>query len=133
MAQMNQTLPEGLSLTILRDGSDIFTQRAELLLNNAYLGLILVFVCLALFLETRLAFWVSLGIPISFLGSFIFLSATDFSINMISMFAFIVTLGIVVDDARGGGGKYLPPPAPGAQRPGRGGDRHPGSGHARGL
>ncbi len=59
----------------------------------------MVFLCLALFLEIRLAFWVSLGIPISFLGSFIFLSATNFSINMISMFAFIVTLGIVVDDA----------------------------------
>ena len=99
LARMNRTLPDGLSLTVLEDNSDIFTQRAELLLNNAYLGLGLVFVCLALFLETRLAFWVSLGIPISFLGSFIFLAASDFSINMISMFAFIVTLGIVVDDA----------------------------------
>ena len=68
-------------------------------MKNAFQGLALVFIFLALFLETRLAFWVSLGIPVSFLGSFIFLSAADFSINMISMFAFIVTLGIVVDDA----------------------------------
>ncbi len=99
LERMNQTLPQGLELTVLNDSSEIFTQRAELLLKNAYLGLILVFIFLALFLETRLAFWVSLGIPISFMGSFIFLSAMDFSINMISMFAFIVTLGIVVDDA----------------------------------
>ena len=99
LAQLNQSLPEGLSLTILDDRSDVFVQRAELLTRNALQGLVLVFIFLALFLETRLAFWVSLGIPVSFLGSFIFLSAGDFSINMISMFAFIVTLGIVVDDA----------------------------------
>jgi len=58
-----------------------------------------VFILLALFLEARLAFWVALGIPISFLGSLLFLPAMDVSINMVSMFAFIVTLGIVVDDA----------------------------------
>ncbi len=99
LEELNQTLPESLNLTVVRDSSEIFTQRAQLLLKNAYMGLILVFICLGLFLETRLAFWVSLGIPISFLGSFLFLSGTYFSINIISMFAFIVTLGIVVDDA----------------------------------
>ncbi|GAB6905027.1 MdtB: multidrug resistance protein, AcrB/AcrD/AcrF family [Desulfosarcina cetonica] len=99
LEQLNRSLPEGLTLALLDDRSEIFTQRAELLTKNALQGLVLVFIFLALFLETRLAFWVSLGIPISFMGSFIFLSATDFSINMISMFAFIVTLGIVVDDA----------------------------------
>ena len=97
--QINESLPKGTNLTIVRDLSKVFNQRADLLLKNAYIGLGLVFFFLALFLEIRLAFWVSLGIPISFLGSFIFLSATSFSINMISMFAFIVTLGIVVDDA----------------------------------
>ena len=96
---INADLPESIHLSIVRDMSKIFAQRADLLLRNAYMGLGLVFLCLALFLEIRLAFWVSLGIPISFLGSFIFLSATDFTINMVSMFAFIVTLGIVVDDA----------------------------------
>nr|WP_320190814.1 efflux RND transporter permease subunit [uncultured Desulfobacter sp.] len=96
---INADLPEGIHVSIVRDMSKIFAQRADLLLRNAYMGLGLVFLCLALFLEIRLAFWVSLGIPISFLGSFIFLSATDFTINMVSMFAFIVTLGIVVDDA----------------------------------
>ncbi|MCK5098177.1 MAG: efflux RND transporter permease subunit, partial [Desulfobacteraceae bacterium] len=97
--QINDSLPEGVHLTLVRDLSNVFAQRADLLLRNAYLGLALVFFFLALFLEIRLAFWVSLGIPISFLGSFLFLSATSFSINIVSMFAFIVTLGIVVDDA----------------------------------
>ena len=97
--QAGSDLPPGLNLTMLSDSSEMFTQRAELLLKNAYMGLAVVFLCLALFLEIRLAFWVSLGIPIAFLGSFLFLPATDFSINMITMFAFIVTLGIVVDDA----------------------------------
>ena len=120
---INASLPEGVHIDIVRNTSRIFDQRADLLLRNAYMGLALVFLCLALFLEIRLAFWVSLGIPISFLGSFIFLSAANFTINMISMFAFIVTLGIVVDDACGGGGKYLPLPASGD---GLSGCRHPG-------
>lgn len=96
---INADLPEGIHLSIVRDLSKIFDQRAGLLLGNAYWGLALVFLFLALFLEIRLAFWVCLGIPISFLGSFIFLSAANFTINIVSMFAFIVTLGIVVDDA----------------------------------
>ena len=99
LEKIERNLPPKLALTILEDRSEIFNQRMELLLTNAGLGLALVFICLALFLETRLAFWVSLGIPISFMGSFIILSPLNFSINMISMFAFIVTLGIVVDDA----------------------------------
>ncbi len=96
---VEDNLPGGLHLEVRRDASVIFNQRAELLLSNAYMGLALVFVCLALFLEIRLAFWVSMGIPVSFLGSFLILSCMGFSINMITMFAFIVTLGIVVDDA----------------------------------
>jgi len=97
--QINKSLPPGIHLTVVRDLSNVFAQRADLLLRNAYIGLGLVFFFLALFLEIRLAFWVSLGIPISFLGSFLLLAPTDFSINIVSMFAFIVTLGIVVDDA----------------------------------
>ena len=97
--EINHSMPDGVRLAVLRDMSRIFEQRAELLLKNAYIGLGLVFLFLAIFLEIRLAFWVSLGIPISFLGSFLFLAPTNFSINMVSMFAFIVTLGIVVDDA----------------------------------
>ncbi len=98
-ARINATLPLGVHLTIVKNRSKVFAQRADLLLRNAYFGLGLVFFFLALFLDIRLAFWVSLGIPVSFLGSFLFLGWTDFSINVVSMFAFIVTLGIVVDDA----------------------------------
>ncbi|MBF0303254.1 MAG: efflux RND transporter permease subunit [Desulfamplus sp.] len=92
-------LPEGVFLSLVNDSSEVFEQRATLLINNGLFGLALVFISLALFLEIRLSFWISMGIPVSVLGSFIFLSITDFSINMVSMFAFIITLGIVVDDA----------------------------------
>ncbi len=99
MAEINQFLPPGLALEARNDRSEIYRQRLDLMLRNGYLGLGLVFILLAIFLETRLAFWVSLGIPISFLGSLLVLPALGMSINMVSMFAFIVTLGIVVDDA----------------------------------
>ena len=99
VASYGASLPEGMGVSIEHDMSDVFQQRAELLLGNAWLGLILVFGLLALFLEIRVAFWVSLGIPVSFLGAFLFLPGLGVSINMISMFAFIVALGIVVDDA----------------------------------
>ncbi len=71
----------------------------DLLLRNARLGLLLVFIVLGLFLEIRLALWVMLGIPISVLGALFLMPAADVSINMISLFAFILALGIVVDDA----------------------------------
>ena len=99
VADLAQTLPPGLSVDLRNDRSDIYSQRLGLLVKNGYMGLGLVFILLALFLEPRLAFWVSLGIPISFLGALLLLPIGDVSINMISMFAFIVTLGIVVDDA----------------------------------
>lgn len=91
--------PDGVKLATFNDRSEIFRGRADLLKRNALMGLALVFVALGLFLELRLAFWVMMGIPISFLGAFLLMPALDVSINMISMFAFIVTLGIVVDDA----------------------------------
>ena len=59
----------------------------------------LVFLCLTLFLNLRLAFWTTMGIPISFLGAFWLIPLFDVSINMISLFAFIMSLGLVVDDA----------------------------------
>jgi len=96
---VNQELPPGLTVVPRNDRSEIYRQRMGLLVRNGCVGLGLVFLLLALFLEIRLAFWVALGIPISFLGSLLFLPTMDVSINMISMFAFIVTLGIVVDDA----------------------------------
>ncbi|MEZ4528746.1 MAG: efflux RND transporter permease subunit [Desulfobacterales bacterium] len=97
--EVNRTFPPGLTVDIRNDRSDVYRQRMDLLLTNGYMGLSLVFVFLALFLETRLAFWVSMGIPVSFMGSVLFLQIMGVSINMMSMFAFIVSLGIVVDDA----------------------------------
>jgi multidrug efflux pump subunit AcrB len=99
MAEIERDLPPGINWVINRDRSEIYRQRLELLLKNALLGLTLVIILLGLFLEFRLAFWVTMGIPISFLGCFLFLPALDVTINMMSMFAFIVALGIVVDDA----------------------------------
>ncbi len=92
-------LPPAVSWAISGDRSEIYQQRLELLLKNAFFGLTLVLVLLGIFLELKLAFWVTMGIPISFLGGLLFLPFFDVSINMISMFAFIIALGIVVDDA----------------------------------
>lgn len=92
-------LPPGIHLEAHHDRSDIYRQRLELLLKNGFMGLILVLALLGLFLEFKLAFWVTMGIPTSFLGAFLFLPGLGISINMVSMFAFIIALGIVVDDA----------------------------------
>jgi len=99
MARIEADLPPGIEWSINRDRSNIYRQRLTLLLKNAFYGLTLVLLLLGLTLEIRLAFWVTMGIPISFLGCFLFLPGMDVTINMISMFAFIVALGIVVDDA----------------------------------
>ncbi len=99
MEEIAADLPPGVDYAINRDRSKIYRQRLELLLKNAFLGLLLVLVVLGLFLEFKLAFWVTMGIPISFLGGILFLPGMDVTINMISMFAFILALGIVVDDA----------------------------------
>ncbi len=97
--EKREILPPGLSIDVWSDRSELLNSRMQLLLSNAYLGLALVFIILGLFLEIRLAFWVTMGIPISFLGALFFLPAFDVTINMISLFAFILALGIVVDDA----------------------------------
>jgi multidrug efflux pump subunit AcrB len=93
------SLPKGIHIEVRYDASKDYKERVDLLLRNSALGLTLVFITLALFLEIRLAFWVMMGIPIAFLGSFLFLPALGVSLNMISLFAFIIALGIVVDDA----------------------------------
>jgi len=97
--ELNHMLPPGIQTAIRSDRSAIYRQRIDLLLRNAYMGLFLVLGMLSLFLEIRLAFWVTMGIPISFLGSLLVLPLIDVSINMVTLFAFIIALGIVVDDA----------------------------------
>lgn len=97
--QQNATMPGDLKIAVIHDDSIVFKQRAELLIKNGLFGLVLVVMFLSLFLDIRLALWVSMGIPISYMGAFLILPGTDFTVNMISMFAFIIALGIVVDDA----------------------------------
>jgi len=92
-------LPPTIHLATWNDTSELFDSRMKLLLKNAFLGLFLVFFILSLFLQMRLALWVMLGIPVSFLGALLMMPALDVSLNMISLFAFIMALGIVVDDA----------------------------------
>ncbi len=97
--ELQETLPEGLYAASWFDRAEMYGQRMSLLMNNARIGLVLVLLTLGMFLEARLSFWVTLGIPISFAGSLLFFPVSEVSINMISLFAFIITLGMVVDDA----------------------------------
>ena len=92
-------MPEGVSVTVWQDQSKVLNDRLSLLLRNGLAGFCLLFLVLALFVQFRLAFWVSLGIPISFLGAIWLMPGLDVSINLMSLFAFILVLGIVVDDA----------------------------------
>ncbi|HSL41307.1 MAG TPA: efflux RND transporter permease subunit, partial [Desulforhopalus sp.] len=79
MAEIETDLPPGISWTITSDSSDVYKQRLELLLKNAFIGLTLVLLLLGLFLELKLAFWVTMGIPISFLGGLLFLPIVGIS------------------------------------------------------
>jgi multidrug efflux pump subunit AcrB len=92
-------LPDTVSVDIWGDDSEMLVERIDLLMDNAIVGLALVLLILTLFLEVRLALWVAVGIPISFLGAFLIMPLAGVSINMVSLFGFIVTLGLVVDDA----------------------------------
>ncbi len=97
--EIRPSLPQGVDIDLYQDRSEILRSRINLLLRNMAFGLVLVSILLGLFLNVRLAFWVTLGIPISFAAGIWALPRFDVSINMISLFAFITVLGIVVDDA----------------------------------
>lgn len=99
LPQAQASLPEGILLTPWLDQTKVLEDRLSTLSRNGLQGLLLVFLLLAMFLKFRLAMWVSLGIPVAFLGTFWILPWFDVSINLVSLFAFIVVLGIVVDDA----------------------------------
>ncbi|MGB1127460.1 MAG: efflux RND transporter permease subunit [Opitutales bacterium] len=92
-------LPEGIEIEPFRDFTYYLKGRLQMLIENGLFGLILVFLILTLFLRPSLAFFVMLGIPISFLGALLFLPGLGISINLASLFGFILVLGIVVDDA----------------------------------
>ncbi len=95
----NKEMPPGYKLTTWADQSIDVRDRLDMLIRNGTGGLILVFIVLAVFLELRLAFWVALGIPVAILGAGSILLWGDQTLNMLTMFAFLLALGIVVDDA----------------------------------
>ena len=85
-------------IEVIRDSSTVLNQRIDLLVNNGVIGFFLVILFLALFLNIRLAFWVALAIPVSFMGMFLFAGAMGVTINVISLFGMILVIGILVDD-----------------------------------
>jgi multidrug efflux pump subunit AcrB len=87
-----------LSATLIKDQSETLQERKELLIENGVLGMLLVLLLLSLFLNIRIAFWVAVGLPISFLGMFIIALYAGVTINVISLFGMIVVIGILVDD-----------------------------------
>ncbi len=97
--ELSPQLPPTVAVAVWEDRSEMLDDRIGLLVKNALLGLFLVLVLLGLALDIRLAFWVTLGIPTSILGALLLFPAADLSINMVSLFAIIITIGIVVDDA----------------------------------
>ncbi len=99
LADFATTLPPGVETRITGSAADDYRERLTLLMENGVLAVVIVLLILALFLEYRLAFWVMMGMAISFIGGLVLLPPVGVSINMISLFAFLVVLGIVVDDA----------------------------------
>lgn len=99
LAELDDTLPPDVYYRIDNNDAENFKDRLMLLLENGGLAILIVLAILTVFLELRLAFWIMMGMCISFVGGILFLPFFDISINMISMFAFLVVLGIVVDDA----------------------------------
>ena len=91
--------PPGIDVAIWDDRTEVLEDRLNLLIRNGVLGFALVFLFLVVMLDLRLAMWVAMGVPISFLGAFLFFDFFDVNINMVSLFALIIVLGIVVDDA----------------------------------
>ncbi|MDH3323973.1 MAG: efflux RND transporter permease subunit, partial [Flavobacteriaceae bacterium] len=88
----------GVKIDVITDNAINLNTRKNILLKNGAMGMVLVLIFLSLFLNTRLAYWVALGIPISFLGMFIFAAYFNITINLISLFGMIIVVGILVDD-----------------------------------
>ncbi|MEQ6884735.1 efflux RND transporter permease subunit [Salicola sp. Rm-C-2C1-2] len=99
MSELDASLPDRVNLRIDNNRAQHFEDRMTMLLENGVLAMVIVLVILSLFLEYRLAFWIMMGMTISFVGGMLFLPVIGVSINMVSMFGFLVVLGIVVDDA----------------------------------
>jgi multidrug efflux pump subunit AcrB len=98
-AEFEASLPEGVTVDLIRTRAEAITGRLDILLDNGLTGLLLVVMLLFLFLNARTAFWVAAGIPAAMMAAIALMYAAGITINMISLFALIITLGIVVDDA----------------------------------
>lgn len=99
LEESRDRLPAGITLTTWQDDTELLRSRRDLLLRNGRQGFVLVLLILALFLQARVAIWVAAGVPIALLGSLWLIPTWDVSINMLSLFAFLLVLGILVDDA----------------------------------
>lgn len=97
--EVQPRLPPGVMLTVTRDASNILVDRLEMLTVNSLQGLALVFLVMWLFFGLRQAFWISMGLPVSFLGALAAMTALGMSINMLSMVGLLIVIGILMDDA----------------------------------
>ncbi len=99
IAERQDSLPAGAKLTLWTDNAEDFKGRMATIGKSAFMGLLLVMFVLLLTLRPIVAFWVAVGIATAYAGAFVFLASVDVSLNMLSTFAFLLVLGIVVDDA----------------------------------
>ncbi|SEK83340.1 Multidrug efflux pump subunit AcrB [Atopomonas hussainii] len=99
LARQRSLLPADISLTTMADMAPYIREQLGLLGDSAWQGLLIVIVLLGLFLELKLAFWVAMGIPLALAGTLSAMQVFDYSINDITLFGFILVLGILVDDA----------------------------------
>jgi len=97
--ERQKNLPEGINVAYWADITYYLQGRLDMMMKNLAFGALLVFLSLSLFLRLKLAFWVMVGLPVAFLGTFLLLPSLGVTVNLISLFGFIVVLGIVVDDA----------------------------------
>ena len=98
-AELERTLPAGVQVDLIRTRSEAIEGRLNILIENGLMGLGLVLLLLFLFLNARTAFWVAMGIPVAMLAAIAIMWVAGLTLNMISLFALLITLGIVVDDA----------------------------------
>ncbi len=99
VAALRPELPPGVDVMVWQDTSVLFSDRVGLLVRNGLIGLALILVILGVFLELKLAFWVMVGLAVSYVGALLFIPWLDVSLNVVSIFAFIIALGLVIDDA----------------------------------
>ena len=99
VAAKQESMPSGVGMTAWADVTYYLKGRLDMMVKNLVIGALLVFLSLALFLRLKLAFWVMVGLPVAFLGTFFLMPLFGITVNLISLFGFILVLGIVVDDA----------------------------------